>query len=373
MSRVVAITGVCSEAAVATVHEFARRGDTLALMSRTPDAVDRGVALVERLGGRALGVVLDTTDPDAVETAVARLEVELGPVEVWVNTSDDPGERCFDQLDPDELRRVTELCYLGHVHATMTVLERMKARGHGTIVHVASALSARGCAGRGARPPPLRGRWCARPEPVGEASRAAAPSSVAPGSRQGSRRPSADGWPADRSPPPVSAAGRIIGSWTAANPPPAPTARQPSASSVSSSRPRTTTRPCTSSVTSSGCPRSPPSPRAVTTGSPSSMPAGPRSSWRARPTKRVIDEVEAGGSPSPAIRLAFEVDDSAAATDRLEAAGAHVVARPVLTPWRSLNARLDAPAGLQVTLFQETETLEERSAREGFGTETGRD
>lgn len=88
--------------------------------------------------------------------------------------------------------------------------------------------------------------------------------------------------------------------------------------------------------------------------------------------KRVIDEVEAGGSPSPAIRLAFEVDDAEAATDRLEAAGAHVVARPVLTPWRSLNSRLDAPAGLQVTLFQETETLEERTAREGFGTDAGR-
>lgn len=94
----------------------------------------------------------------------------------------------------------------------------------------------------------------------------------------------------------------------------------------------------------------------------------------ASPThKRVIDEVEAGGAVSPAIRLAFEVDDSEAATDRLEAAGAHVVARPVLTPWRSLNARLDAPAGLQVTLFQETETVEERTAREGFGTESGRD
>lgn len=94
----------------------------------------------------------------------------------------------------------------------------------------------------------------------------------------------------------------------------------------------------------------------------------------ASPThKRMIDDVEAGGAPSPAIRLAFEVDDSEAATDRLEAAGAHVVARPVLTPWRSLNSRLDAPAGLQVTLFQETETAEERAAREGFGTESGRD
>ncbi|MBM6398804.1 VOC family protein [Phycicoccus sonneratiae] len=89
--------------------------------------------------------------------------------------------------------------------------------------------------------------------------------------------------------------------------------------------------------------------------------------------KRMIDRVEADGAVSPSVRLAFEVDDSEATTDRLEAAGARVVARPVLTPWRSLNARLDVPAGLQVTLFQETETTAERAAREGFATEEGRD
>jgi lactoylglutathione lyase len=30
-----------------------------------------------------------------------------------------------------------------------------------------------------------------------------------------------------------------------------------------------------------------------------------------------------------------------------------VIAEPTRTPWNSLNARLDAPAGLQLTLFQE--------------------
>lgn len=69
--------------------------------------------------------------------------------------------------------------------------------------------------------------------------------------------------------------------------------------------------------------------------------------------KRMIDRVEAGGQPSPRIRVAFEVDDSAGVTHRLEGAGATLVAAPVETPWRSLNARLDAPAGLQLTIFQE--------------------
>lgn len=69
--------------------------------------------------------------------------------------------------------------------------------------------------------------------------------------------------------------------------------------------------------------------------------------------KRMIDDVEVGRQVAPSIRLAFEVDDASAVTDHLVDAGAQLVAPPTETPWRSLNSRLDAPAGLHITLFQE--------------------
>jgi predicted enzyme related to lactoylglutathione lyase len=69
--------------------------------------------------------------------------------------------------------------------------------------------------------------------------------------------------------------------------------------------------------------------------------------------KQMIDEVEVGRQVAPHLRVAFEVVDAEGATTRLADAGATVLAEPVETPWRSLNARLDAPAGLQLTLFQE--------------------
>ncbi len=69
--------------------------------------------------------------------------------------------------------------------------------------------------------------------------------------------------------------------------------------------------------------------------------------------KRMIDEVEVGRQVAPRLRVAFEVPDSSAMTERLVAAGAELIAAPTETPWRSLNARLAAPAGLQITLFQE--------------------
>ena len=67
-----------------------------------------------------------------------------------------------------------------------------------------------------------------------------------------------------------------------------------------------------------------------------------------------IDTVETGRTGvSPHYRVAFEVDDCAAVTDRLTAAGAELVAPPTRTPWDSLNSRLQGPADVQLTVFTE--------------------
>ncbi len=67
----------------------------------------------------------------------------------------------------------------------------------------------------------------------------------------------------------------------------------------------------------------------------------------------LIDSVEVGRRVSPHLRVAFEVDDVAATTDRLLEAGATSIAPPTRTPWDSLNSRLAGPGDLQLTLFEE--------------------
>lgn len=64
-----------------------------------------------------------------------------------------------------------------------------------------------------------------------------------------------------------------------------------------------------------------------------------------------VDEIEAGRRVSGSVRLALKVADSDAAARRLVAAGADAVAAPVTTPWGDRNARVQAPDGMQLTLF----------------------
>lgn len=64
-----------------------------------------------------------------------------------------------------------------------------------------------------------------------------------------------------------------------------------------------------------------------------------------------IDKIEVGRVVGGQFRVALRFDDVPAATDRLEAAGAKVLGTPRPTPFRSTNSRLEAPDGVQLTLF----------------------
>jgi lactoylglutathione lyase len=65
-----------------------------------------------------------------------------------------------------------------------------------------------------------------------------------------------------------------------------------------------------------------------------------------------VDRIEVGRRVAGPIRIALEVDDSAAVAERLVGAGAtYLGSGSVVTPWNDRNVRLDAPGGLQLTLF----------------------
>jgi lactoylglutathione lyase len=75
------------------------------------------------------------------------------------------------------------------------------------------------------------------------------------------------------------------------------------------------------------------------------------------PQAGLVDEIEAGRRVSGTVRFALRVADSEATARRLAEAGAVPVAPPVLTPWGDRNARLEAPDGMQLTLFTPGEPL----------------
>ena len=146
------VTGASAGVGRAVVRAFAAEGADVGLLARGVDGLEAARREVESLSRRAIVVPVDVADSAAVEAAAERIEQELGPIDVWVNNAMVSVFSPVNELQPDEVKRVTEVTYLGVVYGTLAALKRMLPRNEGAIVQVGSALAYRGI--------PLQAAYC---------------------------------------------------------------------------------------------------------------------------------------------------------------------------------------------------------------------
>jgi NAD(P)-dependent dehydrogenase (short-subunit alcohol dehydrogenase family) len=149
---VIVVTGASGGVGRAVARRFAARGDRVALLARGEDGLEGAARDVRDAGGTPLPLAVDVADYDAVDGAAARIEDELGPIDVWINDAFSSVFATFMEIKPEEFRRTTEVTYLGYVYGTRAALDRMRLRNQGTIVQVGSALAYRGI--------PLQSAYC---------------------------------------------------------------------------------------------------------------------------------------------------------------------------------------------------------------------
>ncbi len=152
MKQIVVITGASAGVGRATVRAFARQGADIGLIARGLDGLEGARREVEAEGGRALVLPTDVADADQIEAAAERVERELGPIDVWVNNAMVAVFSPVRTLQAVEVKRVTDVTYLGVVYGTLSALKRMLPRDRGAIVQVGSALAYRGI--------PLQAAYC---------------------------------------------------------------------------------------------------------------------------------------------------------------------------------------------------------------------
>jgi NAD(P)-dependent dehydrogenase (short-subunit alcohol dehydrogenase family) len=150
--KVVVVTGAGAGVGRAIARRFGEDGCRVALLSRGQDGLEGARRDVEAAGGTALPIPTDVSDPEAVEAAAERVERELGPIDVWVNDAMTTVFAFFEEIEPEEYRRATDVTYHGMVWGTRSALKRMVPRDRGKIVLVGSALAFQGI--------PLQAPYC---------------------------------------------------------------------------------------------------------------------------------------------------------------------------------------------------------------------
>jgi NAD(P)-dependent dehydrogenase (short-subunit alcohol dehydrogenase family) len=124
----------------------------VAVIARGAEGVHAAAEEIRLAGGTALPLEVDVADSEAVEDAATQVERELGEIDIWVNNAFSAVFAPFSEMTMDEVRRATEVTYLGYVYGTSAALRRMRERDRGTIVQVGSALAYRGI--------PLQSAYC---------------------------------------------------------------------------------------------------------------------------------------------------------------------------------------------------------------------
>jgi short-subunit dehydrogenase len=149
----VVVTGASAGVGRAIARMLGARKASVGLMARGAEGLESARREITAAGGRAIALTVDVADADAIEEAAARIESELGPIDVWINNAMTSVLSPVHQMTPDEYRRVTDVTYLGAVHGTLSALRRMRERDRGVIVQVSSGLAYRSI--------PLQSAYCA--------------------------------------------------------------------------------------------------------------------------------------------------------------------------------------------------------------------
>ena len=124
----------------------------MALLARGRSGLEAAAREVREAGGEALALPTDVADAQAVEAAAAEVERVWGAPAVWVNAAMVTVFAPSTEVTPQEMRRVTDVTYLGAVWGIQAALRRMRPRNRGRIVQVSSALAYRSI--------PLQAAYC---------------------------------------------------------------------------------------------------------------------------------------------------------------------------------------------------------------------
>ena len=136
--QVVAIIGASSGIGRETALQFARKGAKVVVSARNEFGLNSLVDEIQAAGGEAKAIKGDVADFDRVK-AIADYSVEqYGRLDTWVHCAATGVLARFEEITPEEFKRVIDVTLMGQVYGAMVALPYLKQEGRGAMIHVSS-------------------------------------------------------------------------------------------------------------------------------------------------------------------------------------------------------------------------------------------
>ncbi|MEM7201178.1 MAG: SDR family NAD(P)-dependent oxidoreductase [Planctomycetota bacterium] len=137
----VLITGASAGIGRALVQRYLDRGAAVAGVARRAGPLAELEREAAGLPGTLRTYRADVAEPAPMATLFARVERELGPVELVIANAGVADDRRAPSLDPARIGRVVTTNLLGVIHTLAPAIDAMRARGRGHLVAVSSLAS----------------------------------------------------------------------------------------------------------------------------------------------------------------------------------------------------------------------------------------
>ncbi len=142
--KVVAITGAARGIGKATAKALVAKGCRVAIGDLDLELAEQTAA---ELGGGTVALALDVTDHSSFERFLDEAERQLGPIDAVVNNAGIMPVTPFEEESEDSIRRQIDINVGGVITGTQLAIRRLRPRGGGYIVNIASQAGKSGVPG----------------------------------------------------------------------------------------------------------------------------------------------------------------------------------------------------------------------------------
>lgn len=136
--QVVAIVGASSGIGREAALKFASKGAKVVVAARSEPGLASLVDEIQKSGGEATYIVADVSDFEQVKAIADKTVQVYGRLDTWVHAAATGILASFDQITPEEFKRVIDVTLMGQVYGAMAALPHLKREGRGALIHISS-------------------------------------------------------------------------------------------------------------------------------------------------------------------------------------------------------------------------------------------
>ncbi|MBQ3295248.1 MAG: gluconate 5-dehydrogenase [Erysipelotrichaceae bacterium] len=139
--KVALVTGASDGIGFAIACGLAKAGAKIVFNGRSQEKNDAAVVRYKENGVEAIGFVCDVTDEKAVQDLVAKIEKEIGVIDILVNNAAIIKRVPMIEMSVEDFRKIIDTDLNSAFICSKAVLPSMIKKGHGKIINICSMMS----------------------------------------------------------------------------------------------------------------------------------------------------------------------------------------------------------------------------------------